>query len=234
MPAIEEAAVRHELNEHQQRAVGKVDESVAAGVHRTFLLHGVTGSGKTEVYLRILEEVRKRGRSGIVLVPEISLTPQTVGRFASRFPDVAVLHSGLTDAERGRQWQRLLQGKSKVLMRLDAVTPAWISQIQYVSEDGIRKQEDVIRKATRALFLAQRFMRAQPQDAAEIVSKKIGWAPDAVLAAHKISGGLMSEDGQISMHALKNMQDTLLEYGMIKKRLPLEDHVAKGFAPVRM
>jgi primosomal protein N' (replication factor Y) len=113
-PSVEESAVRHELNEHQQRAVDKVVESVAARRHRTFLLHGVTGSGKTEVYLRILEEVRKLGRSGIVLVPEISLTPQTVGRFASRFPDVAVLHSGLTDAERGRQWQRLLQGKAKV------------------------------------------------------------------------------------------------------------------------
>ncbi|MBL8751245.1 MAG: primosomal protein N' [Planctomycetes bacterium] len=116
VPAIEEAAVRHELNEHQRAAVAKVDESVAAGAHRTFLLHGVTGSGKTEVYLRILEEVRKRNRSAIVLVPEISLTPQTVGRFASRFPDVAVLHSGLTDAERGRQWQRLLQGRSKVVV----------------------------------------------------------------------------------------------------------------------
>ncbi|MCB9886163.1 MAG: primosomal protein N' [Planctomycetes bacterium] len=114
VPAIEERAVRHELNEHQQRAVDKVGESIAARQHRTFLLHGVTGSGKTEVYLRILEEVRAAGRSGIVLVPEISLTPQTVGRFASRFPDVAVLHSGLTDAERGRQWQRLLQGKAKI------------------------------------------------------------------------------------------------------------------------
>jgi primosomal protein N' (replication factor Y) (superfamily II helicase) len=114
VPAIEERAVRHDLNEHQQKAVAKVAESVLAGVHRTFLLHGVTGSGKTEVYLRILEEVRKQGKSAIVLVPEISLTPQTVGRFASRFPDVAVLHSGLTDAERGRQWQRLLQGKAKV------------------------------------------------------------------------------------------------------------------------
>ena len=116
VPALDEQAVRHQLNEHQQRAVQKVDESVAAGVHRTFLLHGVTGSGKTEVYLRILEAVRERGRSAIVLVPEISLTPQTVGRFASRFPDTAVLHSGLTDAERGRQWQRLLQGRSKVVV----------------------------------------------------------------------------------------------------------------------
>ncbi|MBX3464524.1 MAG: primosomal protein N' [Planctomycetes bacterium] len=114
VPAVEERAERHELNPHQQHAVDVVARTVAAGAHRTFLLHGVTGSGKTEVYLRILEEVRRHGRSGIVLVPEISLTPQTVGRFASRFPDVAVLHSGLTDAERGRQWQRLLQGRAKV------------------------------------------------------------------------------------------------------------------------
>ncbi len=114
VPAPEEAAVRHQLNEHQQKAVDTVATKVRAREHRTFLLHGVTGSGKTEVYLRILEEVRNAGRSAIVLVPEISLTPQTVGRFASRFPDVAVLHSGLTDAERGRQWQRLLQGKAKV------------------------------------------------------------------------------------------------------------------------
>ena len=113
-PSLDEAAVRHVLNEEQQKAVDQVTATIQAGAHRTFLLHGVTGSGKTEVYLRILEEVRARGRTGIVLVPEIALTPQTVGRFASRFPDVAVLHSGLTDSERGRQWQRLLQGKSGV------------------------------------------------------------------------------------------------------------------------
>ena len=114
VPAVLEKAVRHELNEHQQAAVDRVAGAVRAREHRTFLLHGVTGSGKTEVYLRILEEVRGAGRTGIVLVPEISLTPQTVGRFASRFPDVAVLHSGLTDGERGRQWQRLMRGEATV------------------------------------------------------------------------------------------------------------------------
>lgn len=113
-PSPDERAERHALNEDQQQAVDSVTAAVMRGDHKTFLLHGVTGSGKTEVYLRILEEVRKQGRAGIVLVPEISLTPQTVGRFASRFPDVAVLHSGLASAERGRHWQRLLQGKSMV------------------------------------------------------------------------------------------------------------------------
>ena len=114
VPAADERAERHQLNADQQRAVDAVLARVEAAEHRTFLLHGVTGSGKTEVYLRILERVHERQQSAIVLVPEISLTPQTVGRFASRFPDVAVLHSGLTDAERGRQWQRLLQGKARI------------------------------------------------------------------------------------------------------------------------
>jgi NitT/TauT family transport system substrate-binding protein len=127
-----------------------------------------------------------------------------------------------------------LAGKSRVLTRLDAVTPKWISQIQYVSEDGIRRQADVIRKSMRAIFQALRFMKDQPNDAADLIAKKIGWSPDAVLGAHKISGPLLSHDGTVSMEALKTMQDTLLEHGVIKKRLPIEEHVAKEFAPVRM
>ncbi len=127
-----------------------------------------------------------------------------------------------------------LQGKSKVLGRLDQVTPMWISQIQYVSEDGIKKNNDSIRKATRAIFLAQRFMRTNTNEAAEIISKKIGWPPEAVLGAHKISGTLLSESGQFSMEALKAMQDTLIEYGVIKKRLPLEELVTREFVPVKI
>jgi ABC-type nitrate/sulfonate/bicarbonate transport system substrate-binding protein len=127
-----------------------------------------------------------------------------------------------------------LAGKSRVLTRLDAVTPKWISHIQYVSEDGIRRQADAIRKSMRAIFQALRFMKDQPSEAADLIAKKIGWSPEAVLGAHKISGGLLSHDGTISMEALKTMQDTLLEHGIIKKRLPIEEHVAKEFAPVRM
>src|SRR3989475_8161510 len=100
-----------------------------------------------------------------------------------------------------------LAGKSKVLMRLDKVTPRWISQVQYVSEDGIKKNNDAIRKATRAIFLGQRFMRTNTNEAAEIISKKIAWPPEAVQGAHKISGTLLTESGQLSIEARKAMPE---------------------------
>lgn len=83
---------------------------------RTLLLHGVTGSGKTEVYIRAIRHAVEFGRQAIVLVPEISLTPQTIRRFRHRFDSVAVLHSHLTDAERHWQWQQIAQGKVQVVV----------------------------------------------------------------------------------------------------------------------
>ena len=127
-----------------------------------------------------------------------------------------------------------LQGKSRVLMRLDSVTPKWIRQIQYVSEEGIKKNGDAIRKVMKGIFQGLRVMTSNTAEAAEIISKKIGWSPEAVLGAHKISNQLFSHDGTISMQALASIQETLLEHGVIKKKLPLEEHVARAFAPVRV
>jgi NitT/TauT family transport system substrate-binding protein len=127
-----------------------------------------------------------------------------------------------------------LAGKSKVLMRLDKVTSRWISQIQYASEEGLKKQGDEVRKVMKGLFMAIKYMTEQTNEAAQLIATKIGWSPEAVVAAHKISGSLMSHDGTVSMEALRSMQDTLLEYGTIKKRLPLEEHVARGFTPVKL
>jgi ABC-type nitrate/sulfonate/bicarbonate transport system substrate-binding protein len=127
-----------------------------------------------------------------------------------------------------------LQGKSKVLLRLDQVTPKWISQIQYASEDGIKRQGDTIRKAMRAIFAAQNLMRTKTADSAEVIAKKLGWTPDAVLAAHKISGQLLSADGTMSIEALASMQDVLLEHAVLKKKLRVEEHVAKEFTPVKV
>lgn len=104
------------LNEEQQRALDRIVEVMESGEHRTILLHGVTGSGKTEVYIRAIREVVSYGRQAIVLVPEISLTPQTIRRFKRRFRRVAVLHSHLSDAERHRQWKQIASGEVQVVV----------------------------------------------------------------------------------------------------------------------
>src|SRR5213593_710252 len=127
-----------------------------------------------------------------------------------------------------------LQGKSKVLLRFDAVTGKWISQIQYASEDAIKTQADLIRRAMRAMFTALKLMRENPREAAEICSRTLGWPPEAVLGAHKISGPLLPVDGRIDVTALAVMQGTLLEYGVIKKKLPLEEHFTREFTPVKI
>jgi primosomal protein N' (replication factor Y) len=108
------------LNADQERVWGQVRVALtgekAAGGYKPFLLHGVTGSGKTEIYLRAIEETVKQGKEAIVLVPEISLTPQTIARFRGRCGNVAVLHSHLTDAERGRYWRRVASGHVQVVV----------------------------------------------------------------------------------------------------------------------
>ena len=127
-----------------------------------------------------------------------------------------------------------LQGKSKVLLRLDSVTPKWISQIQYASEDAIKTQADPIRRAMRAMFAALKLMRENPREAAEICSKTLGWSPEAVLGAHKISGPLLPIDGRINVDALAAMQDALIEHGLIKKKLALDEHYTRDFTPVKL
>jgi primosomal protein N' (replication factor Y) len=105
-----------ELNSDQVRALAAIREALHAAEHRTILIHGVTGSGKTEVYIQAIEEVVRFGRQAILLVPEISLTPQTVARFRARFDRVAVLHSHMTDVERHEQWRRIAKGEVEVVV----------------------------------------------------------------------------------------------------------------------
>ncbi|QDT56157.1 Primosomal protein N' [Caulifigura coniformis] len=104
------------LNPDQQTALDAILEPLQAPRHETILLHGVTGSGKTEIYIRAIREVVSYGRQAIVLVPEISLTPQTIRRFGSRFSSLAVLHSHLSDAERHWHWQRIASGEVEVVI----------------------------------------------------------------------------------------------------------------------
>ena len=99
------------LTPEQQRAVSAIEDAIDSPSSEAFLLHGVTGSGKTEVYLRALAHAMSRGKRGAVIVPELSLTPQTIERFSQRFPgQVAVQHSGLSPGERFDQWWRIREG----------------------------------------------------------------------------------------------------------------------------
>jgi primosomal protein N' (replication factor Y) (superfamily II helicase) len=113
--AIETPPELH-LTHEQTDALDAVLAALREQRYESLLLHGVTGSGKTEVYIRAIEEVVSYGRQAIVLVPEISLTPQTIRRFRSRFPQVAVLHSHLTDAERHAQWRQIATGSVQVVV----------------------------------------------------------------------------------------------------------------------
>jgi primosomal protein N' (replication factor Y) (superfamily II helicase) len=104
-----------ELNEDQQAALTELRRALERRQGHERLLHGVTGSGKTEVYLRAAETALEQGRGVIVLVPEIALTPQTVGRFVDRFGEtVAVLHSQLRPGERYAEWRRLREGEARI------------------------------------------------------------------------------------------------------------------------
>ena len=105
------------LTAQQEAAFNEIQTSLADNKGETFLLHGVTGSGKTEVYLQALAEAIKLGKRAIVLVPEISLTPQTIDRFASRFPyRVAVIHSKLSLGEQFDQWHQIQNGQYDVVI----------------------------------------------------------------------------------------------------------------------
>ncbi len=110
--------VPHTLNEEQRVALKPILEAIRENQHKIFLLHGVTGSGKTEVYLQAIQEVLTRGKTCIVLVPEISLTPQTIERFQGRFGEetVAVLHSGMLESRRLQEWHRIRAGEAQVVV----------------------------------------------------------------------------------------------------------------------
>ncbi|MGN6104520.1 MAG: replication restart helicase PriA, partial [Kofleriaceae bacterium] len=128
-----------------------------------FLLHGVTGSGKTEVYLRVIAEALRIGRTALVLVPEISLTPQLAARFRARFGDqVAILHSGLSEQARLGEWSRLRRGEASIAVGARSAVFAPLARLGVIvvdeEHDGSFKQDEGVRYHARdvALVRAQR------------------------------------------------------------------------------
>jgi primosomal protein N' (replication factor Y) len=148
----------HDATPAQTAAIDAIAAALTQPRAETFLLHGVTGSGKTEVYLRVIATAREARRGSIVLVPEIALTPQLVARFRARFgDDVAVLHSGLTPRERHVMWRRLHEGEVDVAIgaRSALFAPVRALGLVVVDEehDPSFKQEEGVRYHARDMAI---------------------------------------------------------------------------------
>ena len=174
-----------ELRDEQRAAVDAVGE--ALGRFGAFVLHGVTGSGKTEVYLRLVERVLQQGRRALVLVPEIGLTPQLVGRFRDRFDTpMAVLHSALTDNERLTAWRDAFSGHARIVLGTRSAVFAPIPDLGIVIVDeehdaSFKQHEGGFRYSARDLAV----VRAQRAD----VPILLGSATPALESLQNVAGG---------------------------------------------
>jgi primosomal protein N' (replication factor Y) len=154
----------HLPNEAQQAAIARI--GATAGTFAPFLLHGITGSGKTEVYLHLIAEALTRGDQALALVPEISLTPQLEARFRSAFPDarIALLHSGLHEAARTRAWIEAARGDAAIVLgtRLAVLAPLARLALVVVDEEhdpSFKQQEGLRYSARDAAVLRARIAR---------------------------------------------------------------------------
>ena len=170
--AIGDAGFRppHQLNPSQQAAFDAIRASIESGTFQSFLLHGVTGSGKTEVYLNAIDAALAAGRGALLLVPEIALTPAVAGQFFSRFGDrVAILHSAFSDSERADQWRRIRSGEAPVVVatRSGVFAPVRNLGLIVVDEehDGSYKQEETPRYNGRDVAV----VRAQGMNATVVL-----------------------------------------------------------------
>ncbi len=143
-----------EFSAAQKEALGKIGEAVGSHKFAGLLLHGITGSGKTAVYLACMREVLEQGRSAILLVPEIGLTPAVAADLHQVFGDeVAILHSGLSDAERAEQWHRIRRGEARVVAGTRSAVFAPVGDLALVivdeEQDSSYKQEETPRYHAR-------------------------------------------------------------------------------------
>ena len=174
-----------ELRDEQRVAVDAVGE--ALGRFGAFVLYGVTGSGKTEVYLRLVERVLQQGRRALVLVPEIGLTPQLVGRFRDRFDTpMAVLHSALTDTERLAAWRDAFSGHARIILGTRSAVFAPVPDLGIIIVDeehdaSFKQHEGGFRYSARDLAV----VRAQRAD----VPILLGSATPALESLQNIAGG---------------------------------------------
>ena len=199
--------------------------SSAARAYAPFLLHGVTGSGKTEVYLRAIAAALALGRRALVLVPEIALTPQLAARFRARFGDrVAVLHSGLSDAARADAWRRIARGEVDIALGARSAVFAPVADLGIVvvdeEHDGSFKQEEGVRYHARDVALlrararrrggAARLGHAVARDATSPRARRRARPARAARARHRAAAAARRDRRPASSRAEGVLTDALL------------------------
>ncbi len=221
-----------QLNAEQLHAVNAIRSGI--GCFGCFLLDGVTGSGKTEVYLQVIAEVLRQSRQALVLVPEISLTPQTISRFRKRFQcRIAVLHSGLTDVERLQAWLEARDGQAQIVIgtRSALFTPLARPGIIIIDEehDGSFKQQDGFRYSARDLAI----VRARNEN----IGIVLGSATPSLETLHNALTGryqhlLLTERAGVAERPALRLLDTtneVLQEGFSSPLLQdIADHLQRG------
>lgn len=241
-----EVAHPHPLNQEQLTAVNQITTNIDK--FSPFLLQGITGSGKTEVYLHAIEQVLIQGRQALVLIPEIGLTPQTLARFAKRFKvPIAVLHSGLNPKERAQAWLKARGNYAKIIIGTRSAIFAASDQLGIIiideSHDLSFKQQDGFRYSARDLAVRRAQMLNIP-----IV---LGTATPSFESLHNINAGRFTKlaltqragNAKLPQFHLINICDQPMEAGLspallkhIKRHIDNEKQVLlflnrRGYAP---
>lgn len=187
-------------------AQSAVVESIGSGEHATYLLHGVTGSGKTEVYMHAISEALAKGKNAIMLVPEISLTPQVLKAFRARFgDDVALLHSGLGAGERFDEWRRLLDGRARVAVGARSAIFAPLNNVGLIIIDEEHDSSYVSESNPRYITHEVAGFRAKYNDCSLV----LGSATPSIESYYKASQGeyrLLKLPERINRRALPEIQ----------------------------
>ncbi len=224
----EKISINAVLNSEQQ----KVRDKILNSQKKYFLIKGITGSGKTEIYINLIREALLRGKGSIFLVPEISLTPQMVERFKKEFEDgVAILHSRLSNKERGEEWLKLYSGEKKVVLGVRSAVFAPVKELEYIIID--EEHESSYKQDTTPIYNAKfvALKRSQLEGCKVIFGSatpsiesyyfgKTGMFElltlesrynNAVLPDVKVVDMKDEEDSFFSKELLKNIRETLLK-----------------------
>ena len=235
------------LNSHQQSSLDALLTALDKRIFSPYLLHGVTGSGKTEVYLQAIDHALKQGMNALVLVPEISLTPQLVRRFRARFGGgIAILHSGLSDGERYDEWRRIRRGLVRIVIGARSAIFAPLERIGIIVVDEEHeasfKQSDGLRYNARDLAL----VRGRMEQATVV----LGSATPLITSLHAVEQGrlgLLSLPGRVRgvplptvvvvpMQGIKGSISPLLQQALLQTLEAREQAIVflnrRGFATI--